>query len=194
MPGTVVAGPDTCSARAAQVQGPAWSPQERATLLKLQERFLRYFLDNQTAGLILDRQSNFTAPRLTGLCSTAATGMGLIAIALASAEPYRLLTRREAIQRVQQILSTACDELPHTHGVLPHFVHSTTRAVAGADARSTVDTAWLVAGALWAADFLGDLRLVELADRLYARIDWASWIDPRGLLCHGADQHGRPFP
>src|SRR5262249_37652050 len=54
-----------------------------ALLLRLQRRALRYFLDNQTPdGLILDRQRNHGPRRDCGLRSTAATGMGLIALAL----------------------------------------------------------------------------------------------------------------
>src|ERR1700733_5250352 len=47
----------------------------------LQRRQLRYFLENQTeCGLMLDRQHNHAAPDLNGITSTAATGMGLIAL------------------------------------------------------------------------------------------------------------------
>jgi hypothetical protein len=174
----------------------ATSAQERTILLSLQTQFLSYFLDNQTLahGLVLDRQSNFAPPRAHGLCSLAATGMGFIAIALASAEPYRLLTRREAINRIRRGLDTALEKLPHTAGVLPHFVHSDTLAVAGADARSTVDTAWLVAGAMWATSFLADVHLERLAEQVFARIDWTFWIGSNGLISHGADARGRRFP
>jgi hypothetical protein len=172
-----------------------WGTRERAALLGLQTGFLRYFLDNQTGdGLVLDRQANFGPVRLRGPCSTAATGMGLIALALASVAPYRLLSRSEAILRIRRGLETAFEDLPHTHGVLPHFVHSATKEVLGADARSTIDTGWLLAGALWAADFLEDPVLAGLADRLFARLDWGYWTAPGGLLRHGADAHGAPLP
>jgi hypothetical protein len=183
------------TASASRVCEPAFSPRERATLLRLQEGFLRYFLDNQTGdGLVLDRQANFGRRRSVGLCSTATTGMGFIAIALASAEPYHRLTRSEAIQRIRGGLETALEKLPHTHGILPHFVHSDTLAVTGADARSTVDTGWLAAGTLWAAEFLRDDRLTQLAERLYERIDWRWWTAPGGLIGHGADGGGQILP
>jgi hypothetical protein len=182
-------------ASAGRIHEPAFSPQERAVLLRLQDGFLRYFLDNQSAhGLVLDRQANFSPRRTTELCSTAATGMGFIAVALASAEPYHLLARSEAIQRIHSGLETALENLPHTHGILPHFVHSDTLAVAGVDARSTVDTSWLIAGGLWAAEFLHDGGLVHLAERLCDRIDWRWWTTVNGLLCHGADGRGRMLP
>src|SRR5436309_11895963 len=66
-------------------------------LLGLQREAMHYFLDNQTpAGLVLDRQSNHGPPRRQQPCSLAATGMGFIAMALATAPPYRLLGRPSA--------------------------------------------------------------------------------------------------
>jgi hypothetical protein len=170
---------------------------DRALLLRLQRQALRYFLDNQLPdGLVLDRQHNRGPRAPAGLCSTSATGMGLIAVALAAAEPYRLLTPKAAAARVGAALAAALERLPSDHGMLPHFVHSTTGAVYGRDAFSTVDTAWLLAGALWAAAFLRDARLEALAARLYGRADWHYWTAPTlpgsaGLVQHGKGSDGR---
>src|SRR5262249_9875968 len=152
--------------------------------------------DNQLRdpGGALDRQRNFGPLGRAGICSTAATGMGCIALALASAPPHSLLPRAEAVARVRRGLESALERLPHTHGILPHFVHAKSRAVAGGDARSPVATAWLVAGGLWAAAFLGDRELHRLAQRLFDRVDWAYWTGPSGLIRHGADRLGRRFP
>jgi hypothetical protein len=125
--------------------------------------------------------------------------MGLIALALAAAPPYRLLTERDAVLRVRAGLQAALDRLPHDHGVVPHFVGSASGAVHGADYFSTVETAWLAAGALWAAAALRDAELEALATRLYDRIDWHCWTGPEGtgaagLLRHGKDAHGRFLP
>jgi hypothetical protein len=173
--------------------GTASARRERDFLLALQARFLRYFLDNQIDGLILDRQSNF-GPRRSGLCSTSATGMGFICLALAATAPYHLIGRREAIARIRRGLQTCLEKLPQTAGVLPHFVQPQTNASAGADARSTIDTGWLAAGALWSADFVADGGLQALAARLFDRINWTQWTAANGLLRHGADRRGRPFP
>ncbi len=169
-------------------------PAEQVFLLHLQTLALRYFLDNQTAdGLMLDRQRNFGPRSSTEHRSTAATGMGLIALALASAEPFRLLARSEAVHRVAHALRTALDHLPHTRGVMPHFTDAAGAAV-GADVCSTVDSAWLVAGGLWAAAFLRDAELGELAETLYERVDFRYWTAPQGLLRHGSDRRGNFLP
>lgn len=165
----------------------------------LQRQALQYFLDNQTpSGLILDRQRNHGAPRPYGLISTAATGMGWIALALASGEPYRLVAPAEAAWRVRTGVETALHELPHHRGILPHFLDSRTGFVYGSDRLSTIDTAWLVAGALWASAFLGDVELERCTDALWERIDWHYWTapdeSPAPLLRHGQGRDGRFLP
>lgn len=174
----------------------ASASRERSELLRLQSQALQYFLDNQTPnGLVLDRQRNHGAPRRGGLCSIAASGMGCIALALAADEPYRLLGPSEAAARIRSILQTALHVLPHQSGVLPHFVDSQTGTVLGEDHFSTVETAWMAAGALWAAAFLHDSGLEPLARELAERINWRYWTNPhqsqRPLLSHGQSREGR---
>jgi hypothetical protein len=190
--------PRTATAPLAAAGGPdCLGAPDRVFLLGLQCQALRYFLDNlHPRGLVLDRQSNHGPRRAHGLCSTSATGMGCIATALASAEPYRLIPPSEARTRLRQCLAHALDALPHEHGVVPHFVHSASGEVVGCDPCSTVETAWLVAGALWAATFLADAELAALAARLYDRVDWAYWAARAGpeagpLLRHGRGPDGR---
>ncbi len=176
------------------------TPAEHGLLLRLQRQALQYFIDAQVpSGLILDRQSNHGPRRSDGLCSLAATGMGMITLALASAPPYRLLSPATAALRIRAALRGALERLPHDHGVVPHFVDAVTGAVHGSDYLSTVETAWLVAGAQWAAHFLHDHGLRVLADRLYERVDWHYWTvpeaaDARGLLRHGKGRDGRFLP
>jgi hypothetical protein len=173
--------------------------RDRSLLLRFQSQALQYFLDNQTpSGLILDRQRNHGPLRNGGLCSIAATGMGWIALALASDEPYRILSPREVIQRIRTGLETALYVLPHDSGIVPHFVDAHTGRVQGDDYFSTVETAWMVAGALWAAAFLRDDGLECLAQALAERIDWYYWTAPNEskapLLRHGQTQDGRFIP
>jgi hypothetical protein len=175
------------------------TPAERAFLLHLQTLALRYFLDNQTVdGQILDRQHNFGAQQLGHLRSMAATGMGLIAVALAAAEPFRLIPRSEAVARIGRALVTAAERLPYILGIMPHFLDGAGTPV-GKDVCSTIDSAWLVAGGLWASTFLGDAELQDHAQRLYDRIDFRHWTTPAsepvpGLIRHGADRQGRFLP
>lgn len=170
--------------------------RDRGLLQRLQSQAMQYFLDNQTpSGLILDRQHNHAAPRRGGLCSIAATGMGCIALALAAEQPYGLLSRCDAIVRIRTALETALHKLPQHNGILPHFVDSHTGHVYGNDYFSTVETAWMAAGALWAAAFLRDGELETLAQELTERINWFYWTAPAEsktpLLRHGQTPDGR---
>src|SRR5262245_27575729 len=88
--------------------------KDRDFLIRLQRQAISYFIDNQTTkGLVLDRQSNHGPRRLHGLCSTAATGMGFIALALGSAEPYRSLSANTAIARLRESFETVLETIPH---------------------------------------------------------------------------------
>jgi hypothetical protein len=125
--------------------------------------------------------------------------MGLIAIALASAEPYRLISRDEAIARVRRAIATGLEKVPHDRGIMPHFVRPETLQPLGEDAFSTVDSSWFVAGALWASTFLCDPELVESASQLYKRVDWRYWSAPSKSsdswqIRHGKQANGRFLP
>ncbi len=179
---------------------PQFSDRDRAFLFGLQHQSLTYFLENQGRdGLVRDRQAGHGPLRQPGWYSTSATGMGLVAVSLAAAEPYRLIPQPEAILRVRTGLETAFTRLRHDHGILPHFLDVETGAVVGTDAFSTIDSAWLIAGGLWAAAFLRDAGLQELAGRLYDRVDWTNWTEAevagsRDLIRHGAGADGKLFP
>jgi hypothetical protein len=171
------------------------SASDRDFLFGLQVQALHYFLDNQTAsGLILDRQSNRGPLRTDGLCSLTATGMGCVALALAAEPEYGLLSREVAAERIAATLATCLERLPADHGMLPHFVESETLAVRGDDVCSTVETAWLVAGGLWAAASLRRPELIDRATALCDRIDWRYWSRSDGLIRHGKGAGGAFFP
>lgn len=164
----------------------------------LQRKAFAYFLDNQLEhGLVLDRQRNRGRRKYTGLCSTSATGMGLIALALASSQEHALISRYDARTRIKRVLRTSLQQLASINGMLPHFADARTLSAVGTDAISTIDSAWLFAGALWAAEYFSDdPELVKLANTLYERVDWTAWLNDASapLLHHGADIQGRTLP
>lgn len=170
------------------------SPLQRERLQGIERDCLRYFLENQTEqGLFLDRQRNFGeryAPEVVP-CSTSATGMGFIALALASESEHRLVDRREARERCLKGTETALKDIPEDHGILPHFLRGSRLEPWGSDTFSTVDSAWLVAGAGTAAEILDDDSLRAKASELYHRVDWRYWTNGNGrLLSHGKNRQG----
>src|SRR5688572_13700504 len=89
-PDGALAMPRTASAYS-YADSAALVPADYGLLVRLQRQALQYFLDNQAPnGLMLDRQHNRGPLRAHGLCSTATTGMGFIALALAASPPYRM--------------------------------------------------------------------------------------------------------
>src|SRR5439155_12112613 len=96
----------------------------------------------------------------------------------------------EAAARARRAAAAAL-ALPHTRGALPHFVAARTLEPIGIDRRSTIDTAWMVAGAQAAAALLRDAPLRRLADRLAGRLDWDYWAGEDGPIAHGHRAAGR---
>lgn len=149
--------------------------RNKRLLMEYQKRALSYFLENQLPhGLILDRQANHGQLRFDGLCSTSATGMGLIAVGLASSPEYRLISRADAKERIARGIEGAF-RLQHQRGIMPHFTKSDGVTPVGSDMLATIDSAWLIAGCLLAAQFPGMESLRPRAERLYQRVDWRYW-------------------
>lgn len=179
-------------------KGRALTPSEKVSLLKLQKQLLQYFLDNQVRnGFIRDRQRNHGSIRDGGATSSSSTGMGLIAIALASAKEYDIIPRKEAEERIIKALEHAL-AVPEVGGMIAHFYGEDDKPMATDDTIATIDSAWLIAGGLWAARFTDSPRINGLAGRLHDRVNWLHWTDPSDklrplLLRHGMAHNGNPL-
>ncbi|MBU6453461.1 MAG: hypothetical protein KGS72_16895 [Cyanobacteria bacterium REEB67] len=175
-----------------------FGPEQKKLLLRLEGEGIQYFLDNQLDnGLIQDRQTNFEKSHGQYQCSLSATGMGLIAIALASGPQFKKISREDAIARVHKAL-LAAKKLPEVHGMMPHFFDPVTLKWKAPDQVSTIDSSWLIAGGLWAAQYLQDAELSELASELYDRVDWQYWADTdtksgAPVLSMGMGEDGKRF-
>jgi len=162
-----------------------------ADLQSLQKKAFRYFQreTNPANGLVRDKDAeNWPA-------SIAATGLGLAAYPVAVERG--LLGRREAIDRTLATL-IFFDESPQGtepdatgyRGFYYHFLDMQSGRRAWDCEVSTVDSAFLLAGMLAAAQyFQGDTgderRIRELAQSLYERVDWNWVLAPDGTIRHG---------
>ncbi|MGB7022602.1 MAG: glucoamylase family protein [Candidatus Acidiferrales bacterium] len=160
-------------------------------LLDLQRETFAYFLReaNPENGLIRDKtKKDWPA-------SIAATGLALAAYPIGVKR--RLMTRAAAIKRTLATLrflynSRQSKEPDATgyRGFYYHFLDMRTGKRAWKCELSTVDSAFLLAGALTASAFFDRTRPQEkeirkLADSLYRRADWR-WAQNRGLsVTHG---------
>ena len=173
-------GPDPSPADDAYDNGRA-----EAFLDTLQERTFHYFWDLSDAGtgLTPDR-----APT-ESFASTAAVGFALTAYPIGAERGF--VTRAEAAERTLRTLrffwtaprDSAVSGVTGYRGFYYHFLHPETGHRFERVELSTVDTALLLAGALFCQSYFdGDgpteSAIRALADSLYARADWR-WAQPR---------------
>ncbi len=133
---------------------------------------VRYFIDHAhpESGLVRDKALNFSdTPENNTISSLAATGFGLTVITHAST--VGKVTPKFARDYVYKTLRFVRDYVPHHKGWLIHFADWKTGDRAWGSEYSTIDTALLVAGALYAAEVLKDPAITEVANDIYERME-----------------------
>ena len=164
---------------------------DEAMLDHLQRDTFAYFLHeaNPRNGLIRDKTKRDWP------ASIAATGLALAAYPIGVKR--RLMTRAAAVKRTLATLRFLYNSVQSTEpdatgyrGFYYHFLDMRTGRRAQKCELSTVDSAFLLAGALTAAAFFDraaprEQEIRKLADSLYRRADWR-WARNRGLtVTHG---------
>ena len=160
-------------------------------LLELQRITFDYFLNyvNPQNGLIADN-SRETAP-----CSITAVGLALTSYPVAVERGY--LNRDEAVEKTLSTLrffwhspqGTEPDATGYK-GFYYHFLDMESGRRHGQSELSTVDTTFLIAGALTAGQYFdrdteNEQEIRELADALYRRVDWQWALDGARLVSMG---------
>ena len=158
---------------------------------QLQRDTLRYFLDevNPRNGLVRDNTSAGAPSSIT------AVGFALAAYGVGAERS--IIPRADAIDRTLATLrflwespqSDEADAIGH-RGFFYHFLDMDSGRRAWGSELSTIDTTFLIAGALAAAAYFDRETIEEreirtLADALYRRVDW-QWAQNGGLaVSHG---------
>lgn len=160
-------------------------------LYQLQKQTFGYFerMSNPENGLIADSTKENTP------CSIAVVGLALTSYPVAAERSF--LSRSKAIDRTLKILRFFWNSRQGTDadatgnkGFYYHFLDMKTGRRAWKCELSTIDSAYLIAGALIAAsyfdgDSVEEREIRELAEKLYRRADW-KWAQNRGLaVTHG---------
>jgi hypothetical protein len=166
------------------------SPADRAFLEDLEHRSFMYFWEqaDHGTGLVLDR-ARVDGGRAKGpsrdIASTASTGFGLTAICIGVEHGW--VDKQEAADRVRTTLQFFNDKADQEHGWFYHWMDVSTGNRKWDSETSSIDTAFLLAGVLTAAQyFSGDSEIPKLAAEIYNRVDF-QWMlngDPL-LLSHG---------
>jgi hypothetical protein len=162
------------------------SPVVDPFLLELQERTFRFFWDtaNPENGLIPDR---YPTPSYS---SVAAIGFGLTTYPVGVERGY--ITRQQARQRTLATLrflagarqGSEVRGVAGHRGFFYHFLDMKTGERFEDSELSTVDTAILLAGALFSQSYFDgaepeEVEIRALVDTLYRRVDW-QWAQPKG--------------
>lgn len=134
-----------------------------------------WYAGNPVNGLVPDHQG--------ADCSIAAVGFGLTAIGIAVDHGW--ITRSQAVARVTTTLNTFLNgpQGAGTTGVIGyrgwfyHFLNMNTALRSGSSELSSIDTALLVAGILYARQFFNgagadETAIRNIADAIYNRMDW----------------------
>ncbi len=145
-----------------------------ALLEELQKRALSFFREEAgPLGLIKDRAANFRQDGYT-LSSIASIGFGLAALCIGEGRGW--MSREDARQRILLTLDTLATRVPRQHGFFPHFLDMRTGLPAPGTEYSTIDTAILLYGALfagsWFEDRYQDPQIRAAAEALYHAVDW----------------------
>lgn len=141
---------------------------------------VQYFLDNAhpESGLVRDRAPNFQKSNAREVSSLAATGFGLSVLAHAAVNGR--LSKKFAVEYSVKTLKFIRDFVPHHRGWLLHFVNWETGERVWDSENSTIDTALLLAGALYAAKVLKNPEISELTRYLYERVDYSAALTDDG--------------
>jgi len=141
----------------------------------VEEKAFWFFWDeaNPSNGLIQDRASNF-ASDIYSHASIASVGFGLTAICVAHSRGW--ISYTEAYERILTTLKTFRDGVAEgENGFFYHFLDMATGARYGTSELSSIDTALLLAGALFAGEYFKGTEIETIADELYRGADW-NWM------------------
>lgn len=162
----------------------------------LQRHAFAYFLHetHETTGLIADTSTHGSA------ASIAAVGFGLSAYPVAVERGW--MSRDDATRRTLMLLrffwtsrqGPEADATGH-NGFYYHFLDMRTGRRAGQCELSTIDTTFLLAGMLAAAQYFDresedEQEIRTLADALYRRADWSWACDGEATVTHGWTPEG----
>lgn len=104
------------------------------------------------------------------MASIAATGFGLTALCIGERRGYR--SKPEITERVRRTLRFLYRDLPNVHGFYYHFIDIESGHRWEKVELSSIDTSLLLCGVLTARQHFRDQGIVDLATKIYERVDW----------------------
>jgi len=160
------------------------APDRDDLLDEIERRSCQYFLDHADSdtGLVRDR-ARMEGVERRQVSSIAATGFGLSALCIGSQRGF--ISRDDALRRAERTLRHVVRSNVHTHGFFPHFLDMQTGERIWNCEYSSIDTAWLLCGALHCRAVFENGPVRRLADELYHRVNWRWMLNGGTTLSHG---------
>lgn len=134
--------------------------------------FYFWYEADAVSGLVKDRCKAFYRDAFP-VASIAAVGFGLACLCVADARGW--LSREAVYRRVRDTLRFFREGAESVRGFFYHFLEIKSGRRAWNCELSSIDTALLVAGALFAGEYFAGTEVQSLADEIYRRVDW-QWM------------------
>jgi len=162
------------------------SPSDDKFLDQIQRETFKYFVEcvNPKNGIVLDRADNFSAPdfqKIPG--SIAGVGFGLTALAVGAERGW--IAKNEAKSRTLATLEFFAEKAEQKNGFFYHFLDMNTGKRFANCEISSVDTALLLAGVLFAGKYYEDPQIARLSRNIFNRVDWRWMKNGTEFLCMG---------
>ena len=154
-------------------------PDDDPFLDQLERDSSRFFWERASnrTGLIADS----TLPGSPS--SIASVGFGLAALCIAAHRGW--ISRNQVYGRVLKTLKTFRDRVESQHGFFYHFVEMDSGRRAWNSEVSSIDTTFLLTGALFAGRYFQGTEVEQIAQTLYERVDWPWMLHGNRMLCMG---------
>ncbi len=184
-------------APAAPVPTARISAEDDAFLEDLSKRAFKFTWDrtNPANGLTLDRTpadgtNRKPDHRSYNMASVAASGFALTGLCIGADRGW--VTQAQARERARNALDFFANRFFHDNGWFYHFVNYETGERWGNSEVSTIDTALLMGGVLTVKQcFKDDKQIVELADKIYRRIDFKYMQNGHPYLINHGKRNGQ---
>ncbi|ADQ18855.1 hypothetical protein Lbys_3194 [Leadbetterella byssophila DSM 17132] len=169
---------------------------DEVVLEKVQKATFQYFWEfgHPVSGLARER-SNQAFGYGDETCTTGGTGMGIMAMIVASERNW--VSRKEAAERILKI-SRFLEKSPRYKGAFPHWIHGETGATLPFspkdDGGDLVETAFLIQGLLTARAYFDqntiiETELREIITRIWEEVDWNAYVKDQVLYWHWSPNH-----
>ena len=155
---------------------------DSALLTLIQQQTFKYFWDfgHPTSGMARERNSS------GDVCTTGGTGFGIMSMLVAASRNF--ISRTDALNRIQKIVSFYKNNCTAYHGAYAHWINGATGATVPFsdkdDGADLVETSYLVQGLLCARQYFNSATADETnlrndINNLWNAVDW-NWFRQNG--------------